>query len=564
MEGQTSSKLLQLPPEVLLHTLAFTSPRDCAKAATVNRSLNVLCSTWTLYRDLLLSLCDLYFPTTEANSDYPYQTLCRRFVQATAALEKIQGGLPPPTASELIAILETLVHVATSRPPAGKPSLNEVFLEKYLSPSSSTILSLHPSFSSPRPYLRSQARKPTPEDVVISELASQLHSLSTPSLVSIASPSIRNLSREIVYERLNFTKSSAYGPLKSDGSGLVDYRKVEAIQILMNANLEEAKTMGWGQESGEEETVSPTGWSSTRTGSASSSLKLEGKEVDERDWAGITTHEWRGTYAFLHFPVYHSFNHHRTSTYIPSLAEESEAVGDCMSLKLELLPEGEEISPPMEAFRTSSNQNVDARGVRRGGSDLDSDEDSDFDENALDDEEEDTSASSSDDEDDLTTHFVTNRPRPERNTPPTSPPESHDVPPPIGPLPPPSKSRSSELPSTPTPSNPFPKLSFRGTSMPLQLRTLSFTGTFVNSQSHFNMRDRSIRGTVEMNEVGEVIWKYIIRYGGIDHWAMTGVQVGGPKSAFGVVGTWTCADRDAADDEGPNGPFWYWPNMPEA
>lgn len=290
----------------------------------------------------------------------------------------------------------------------------------------------------------------------------------------------------------------------------------------MNANLEEAKSMGWGQELGQEETVSPYGWSSTRTGSASTSLNLEGKKVDERDWAGITTHEWRGTYAFLHFPVYHSFNHHRTSSYIPSLAEESEAVGDCMSLKLELLPEGEEVSPPMEAFRTSSNRNVDARGIRGGGGggETDSDEDPDFDENALDDEEEDTSASSSDDEDDLTTHFVTNRPRQQRATPPTSPPDTTEVTPPIGPLPPPSSMKPSELPSSATSSNPFPKLSFRGTSMPLQLRTLSFTGTFVNSQSHFNMRDRSIRGTVEMNQAGEVIWKYIIRYGGIDHWAM--------------------------------------------
>lgn len=451
-------------------------------------------------------------------------------MQATAALEHLDER--PLAGPDLVALLETLVYLAVSRPAANLPSLNEALLEKYFSPEQSKILSLHPSFSARQPRLRSHSRKWTDEDVVVSELVSRLHSLSTPSLAAVASPTVRTAAKEIVYERLNFAKSSGYGPLKSDGTTTVDHRKVEAIQIVMSANLEEAKTMGWGQGApaagrGEETSV-PSGWSSTRTGSAETPELIDGKKVDPRDWAGVTTHEWRGTYAFLHYPIYHAFNHHRTNSYIPSLAEESEAVGDCMSLKLELLPEGTEVTPPMEAFRTTPRANRPRFGVRAGADatlDSSDEDDSDFDVEAVqDDADEGSSASSSSDsETDLHTHFVTNgqQPRRHHHTPPTSPPDDADPVPPIGPLPPPSTSTKSRgSPGTKADASSFPKLAFKGTSMPLHLRTLAFTGTFVNSQSHFNIRDRSIRGTVEMNEAGEIIWKYIIRYGGIDHWAM--------------------------------------------
>lgn len=432
----------------------------------------------------------------------------------------MRRGHPPP--SDLVPLLETLVHLATSRPDADVPSLNESLLEKYFSPSSSQILALHPHFSARQPRLRSHK---TP-GIALSELVSRLHVLSTPSLDAVSSHNVRTAAREIVYERLNFTRSSCYGPLKSDGSRQIDYRKVEALSVVMMANLDEAKSMGWGQEDVEDDTNIPSGWSSTRTGSA------KGDDVDPRDWAGITSHEWRGTYSFLHYPVYHHYNSHRTSSYIPSLAEESEAVGDCMSLKLELLPEGVEVSPPMEAFRRTGTilRPNEARGGT--GNEIDSDDESDdpnFDENAaLDEEDTSDSSDDEDDEDAGNTHYVTyraGRAQPQQaGTPPTSPPDEAEAGVPPGPasgiLPSPSNSTANPFPNPSATTASFPKLSFHGSSMPLQLRPLAFTGTFLNTQSHFNIRDRSIRGTVEMNEAGEVIWNYIIRYGGQDHWAM--------------------------------------------
>ncbi|GAA5929508.1 uncharacterized protein JCM15063_004169 [Sporobolomyces koalae] len=544
MSSHAPSRLLQLPPEVLLRALAWSSPQDCARFSRVSKAAQSVCSTWTLYRDLLEVLCD---PPPTRSSDHPYQLLCRRHVQATTACEALLTGTTP---LDPLTVLETLVHLAETRPEAGIESLNEAFLLRYFETSSPNI---HRLVQKPH-HLRSQKEA----DVRVAELLAHLQCLSTPG--HNLEPAARTAAREIAYERLNFTNTATYGPLRSDGSGRVDYRKASAIQTVMSANLDEARTMGWGVEGETQDTVVPGGWSSTRTGSAVS--RSNASPADPRDWAGVSTHEWRGTYAFLHFPVWHHFNMHRSSTYVPSLAEENEALGDCMSLQLELLPEGAEVSPPMEAFdpRRLSRPTLWGRGRMPGNEDVSDDsEDEDF--LGEDEPSEDSSGSPADSSDDgMATLFVTSRSRQPRDpSPNTSPAAGEDTDkeefsPPIGPLPPASES----VPGTARTSLP-PKLAFQGSSMPLELRTLSFSGTFLNSQNHFNMRDRSIRGTVEMNAQGEIIWKYVIRYAGRDQWAMTGVQIGGPKSEYGVVGTWTCADRD--EEEGPNGPFWYWPHM---
>lgn len=504
-----------------MHALSLARPQDCAHFASTSRSTNSLCSTDILWRNLHSTLLDSPQLLHTSSSDQPHRELCKRYIEATTLLEQSQSSDTPPPPDKLLPLLETLVHLAQTRPLAGIDSLNQSFLEKYLSPNTSNILKLHPTFSNP-PKLRSQkARDQSSESVRISELFSQLHSLSTPSLLSTSS-SLRTAAREIVYERLNFTRSSSYGPLSSN-SNQIDYRKVSAISLLMSANLEDAKSLGWGQESPEDPTVPPTGWESTRIHSARTGPEVK---IDERDWAGVTTHEWRGTYSFLHYPVYHHFNHHRNGGFIPSLSEENEAVGDCMSLKLELVPEGEELTPPMVAFGERGTERVQGDAGRRADTSDDEDDD-DFD-NDLEvvTDEDDSSTSSDEEEDGFNTHYVTNNStrRASSNSqdpaasPPTSPLSPSSFPAaPLGPLPP------CTTPSTSTSSNSvYPKLSFRGTSLPLQLRTLSFTGTFLNSQSqsHFNPRDRSIRGTVEMNDAAEVVWKYIIRYGGRDQWAM--------------------------------------------
>lgn len=93
-----------------------------------------------------------------------------------------------------------------------------------------------------------------------------------------------------------------------------------------------------------------------------------------------------------------------------------------------------------------------------------------------------------------------------------------------------------------------PTLSFIGTSEPL-----AFAGTFTSSTHPSVMAERSIRGSVSRTPEGEVFWSYIIRYGGEDKWKMQGIQIGGARSRFGILGTWSTAE---GDERGPHGPFW--------
>jgi len=440
----------------------------------------------------------------------------------------------------------------------------------------------------------------------VAQLAAHLHVLATPSPLVHASPSIRTAAKELVYEQSNFRRDSLYGPFMNDGSGRVDWRKLEALAIVCGANLDEAVTIGWGQVDGDDDgdgddgpLVPPRGWSSTRPHSAGPVRT----DPAGRDWAGVThPGGWRGTYSFLHWPTFAHYNFHRHGP-APSLAHEHEAVGDPMVLRLELLPEGEwphEIDQP------------DLSGEALADEDGDDDEDEDWaaggSAGASGSEEE------SSDEDEDQPYFATtggghvggagratsNAPGDAEVTPPTSLPDElgerdkelvdastaflePDDPPlspeqlaalaaplALGPLPaaphtaasaacpPPDltfRPSSSTLASTASSSSAaaFPPLAFHGSSLP----RLGFQGTFTNAPLHSahvrRPSDRSIRGTVSLTPEGAVRWQYVIRYGGSDQWAMNGVQVGGPGSRKGVLGVWTSADRA---DEGPCGPFW--------
>lgn len=87
---------------------------------------------------------------------------------------------------------------------------------------------------------------------------------------------------------------------------------------------------------------------------------------------------------------------------------------------------------------------------------------------------------------------------------------------------------------------------------------LYFTGSFSNTFAASQMLDRSIRGSVRLNFEGAVCWNFTIRYGGEDQWDMSGVQVGGIKSRFGILGAWSSSEHDVGS---PCGPFFYWPHL---
>ncbi|BGP26867.1 F-box domain, Skp2-like domain protein [Rhodotorula toruloides] len=661
--GQHRPPIFTLPPEILVHALSLGDPKAAAAFSQTCQHAHALCESSTLWRSLHNSLFDSPAPTPHAEASspstaaYDFADATKKRTRAETLLDRLcEKGEPVPPA-ELATLLKTLVDAAHARPPvpaylavraekndgddvvSSQPSdsLNERWLQRVLSASGSwtaagpgePILAIHPSFSrdssSARNLRSSSGSKEktsvTLESLLISQLASHLHVLATPSPLAYASPSIRGSAKEIVYERVNYLRSSFFGPFTGDGSGRVDWRKVEAIAIVMGANLEDAQALGWGTDpfdgddeevESEDETVVPRGWRATRCLSAGSgqpnlcstrkdsNAQVNGARrrstssrfgkpkpaADPRDWAGVTTHEFRGTYAFLHYPTYHRWNYHRSSFWPRSLTDEHEAVGDCMSLLFELLPVGE-WPDEIDVADLSADAAADVM-----------DDDAD-DEDWLGEGE----GSTSGEDDDGTSEgsgniYFTETGRAsaessQRRTPPTSPPEDEAednggpttppllsasqlstlysspypaytdraLPPlPLSPLTRPTRLTNTFRPSTTAPSQPSsrPRLAFTGSSEPL-----AFHGTFTNA-GHGPLSDRSVRGTVEWIEEDKCArWNMVIRYGGEDRWSMNGVQPGGPKSKMGILGIWSCADRS---EEGPNGPFWYWPHVspPEA
>lgn len=64
-----------------------------------------------------------------------------------------------------------------------------------------------------------------------------------------------------------------------------------------------------------------------------------------------------------------------------------------------------------------------------------------------------------------------------------------------------------------------------------------------------------MRGTVRLTREGEVRWTTFSIFNGQERWRSEGIQVGGVRSARGVVGNWFDRDYDA---HGPAGPTAFW------
>ncbi|KAM4057001.1 F-box-like domain-containing protein [Hirsutella rhossiliensis] len=64
-----------------------------------------------------------------------------------------------------------------------------------------------------------------------------------------------------------------------------------------------------------------------------------------------------------------------------------------------------------------------------------------------------------------------------------------------------------------------------------------------------------LRGTVRLTKEGEVRWTTISVFQGEERWRSEGIQIGGLRSARGVVGHWFDKDYDA---QGPVGPTAFW------
>ncbi|KAF9524063.1 hypothetical protein CPB83DRAFT_774506 [Crepidotus variabilis] len=70
--------------------------------------------------------------------------------------------------------------------------------------------------------------------------------------------------------------------------------------------------------------------------------------------------------------------------------------------------------------------------------------------------------------------------------------------------------------------------------------------------------EATVEGCVVMGEDNVPRWTFLVQtsmYESSPQWVSTGAQIGGIRSAMGVIGTWTSAAHDVDD---PAGPFWLW------
>lgn len=397
-----------------MHALSLSTPEACSAFAQTCRAARVYCEAPTLWRLLHRARWDeprvASSPHAESSpvSSDDYTTAVKARTLATIRLRRQRDKGDRIDADELAAIARTLIDAADQRPLGTGHSLNQEWLADLLRGSpedtngNEAILRLSlgggPSLSPAARHLRSASiaipsllepvRSMEDDDgdttfvkTRAAELVSHLHALSMPSPLALTSPSVRTRAKEIVYTRGNWTRLSHYGPFRSDGSGRVDWRKVEALAIVAGANIRDASPMGWGdppaaqgfgatapatwsstrgsaaQEPPEiAAAVAPTGWTATRPLSAGPVCA----DSSNRDWSGLTSHELVGSYFFIHYPTYMAF---QSQSRVPIvLGDEDEAVGDCLPMIFELLPEGEwpnEIDQPDLSFEARDEDEED-------------------------------------------------------------------------------------------------------------------------------------------------------------------------------------------------------------
>ncbi|KAF5694593.1 hypothetical protein FDENT_1027 [Fusarium denticulatum] len=76
-----------------------------------------------------------------------------------------------------------------------------------------------------------------------------------------------------------------------------------------------------------------------------------------------------------------------------------------------------------------------------------------------------------------------------------------------------------------------------------------------NIRARANIRTFNVKGTVRLTKEGEVRWTTFSIFHGVERWRSEGVQIGGVRSARGVVGNWFDSDYDV---HGPAGPTAFW------
>lgn len=277
--------LLSLPPETLLDILSHLSPKSLSSFSQTSLYSNQFANSPQLFKELFLR--DFDRPQSQESYDYSYKEKYKERIEAGNWASSLEGiEILKKDAERWGKVIKALLDIAITRAPLSPSSLtskNQLFLQIHLP--GNRMVYLAPSPSSP--VLRSASALSSYKDEHF-QAYSHLKALATPRELTLSAPRQRTAAKETVYRKDEWGRDSSWGPYFPSSKGKereIDWKKVEALQIVTSSNLKEAQLLSdWGDNNDY-----PRGWESTRA--------IERGE--ERDWAGVDGMKLNGTYCFL-------------------------------------------------------------------------------------------------------------------------------------------------------------------------------------------------------------------------------------------------------------------------
>ncbi|KAK0627234.1 hypothetical protein B0T14DRAFT_563058 [Immersiella caudata] len=236
--------ITQLPAEILHNILGFVEPADLGRLLQTCRYLYG-------FVDGNSALCrDIYYRTLDepASNDVNWEQELRDLVQLQRICED-EDGLKKATSLPFVykTVTRILRNATKSTPSHPRvihsltypPSRNASILSTLLTPSASQIPLLTSSF------LFSRARGTSPPTLPPTPLphhqqSAHLHCLYGSPILKhgrTRSSSMYPFACSKVYDLREYTNGSMWGPFWNDGSGRVDWEKVEAVMMVIGGNI---------------------------------------------------------------------------------------------------------------------------------------------------------------------------------------------------------------------------------------------------------------------------------------------------------------------------------------
>ncbi|KAK5657733.1 hypothetical protein OQA88_2806 [Cercophora sp. LCS_1] len=442
--------LTQLPPELIHNILTFVDPEDLATVPRTCRSLyNFVSKNGTLCRDIFTRVLD---PPTASDIDWEQE------LHDLVQLKRICASSSPSKGSDLPFVHKTALRLLSNassstarltRSQTYPSSLNTALLTDLFSHESNRTAFLQRSFLFERARGVTTRFKEPEEPIEVHQMSAKLHSLYGMPVLKrgrTRSSSMYPFACSKVYDLREYTDETMWGPFMADGSQRADWEKVEAILLVLRANIKRKGLDGLGVFGTVWNSPFPGTWPGSYCPWPATGNGREKSDLDKEDPYDVT-----GTYlrvvCFLDYNDFFTYN----------------------------FPLGDELPPhvPRPALDVGEATRVILMKIN-----------------------------------------VTKIEWPEGR-------ESGDG---------------------------YPITHFRGFSR-------SLDGSW-DENANSDLRVMwGVKGTAQMTPEGEVRWTTYSIFSGQERWKSEGIQLGGVRSARGVVGNWF--DRDF-DPHGPCGPTAFW------